>query len=109
MRDSEAAVLAVEKAQKDVTNIGLGAKISGIMDAGGIVAQSVSTVTDFASALGILTSRLEVLVGIGDEIAAVRCVSYLSHASLKHAYADPSLCEYCLESFNLCVSGAAYV
>ncbi|KAJ7093773.1 hypothetical protein C8R44DRAFT_395363 [Mycena epipterygia] len=71
MRDIDVAARAVEKAPKDVANIGLGTNTSTFMRTGSIVAQSASTIKGYEPALGILTSKLEIIVGIGDEIAAV--------------------------------------
>ncbi|KAJ7121447.1 WD40-repeat-containing domain protein [Mycena epipterygia] len=86
IRDTEAAVLAVEKAQRDVENMALGAKTSAIMQAGGVVAQSASTVNDFESVLGVLTSRLEIIVGIGDEIAAIHPYANIAWKVLTSVY-----------------------
>jgi hypothetical protein len=65
MTDNEAAALAAATAPKN------GANSSATMGAADIVAQSVSTAIDFESALGVLTSKLEIIVDIGDQIAAV--------------------------------------
>ncbi|KAJ7121462.1 WD40 repeat-like protein [Mycena epipterygia] len=84
MRDKDAAVLAVEKIQQDVEDIGLGAKPSALMQAGGILAQP--TLNGFESALGILTSRLEIIVGIGDEIAAIHPYANIAWKILTSVY-----------------------
>ncbi|KAJ7127610.1 WD40 repeat-like protein [Mycena epipterygia] len=71
MRDIEAAALAVATAPKNVANIGLGMKASALMKTGAIVAQSKTTASGLESALGLVTSKLEILIGIGDEIATI--------------------------------------
>ncbi|KAJ7127619.1 WD40-repeat-containing domain protein [Mycena epipterygia] len=71
MRDIEAAALAVKTTPKNMADIGLGTKASAVMETGGIVAHSASTASGLELALGLVTSKLEILIGIGDEIATI--------------------------------------
>ncbi|KAJ7663435.1 hypothetical protein B0H17DRAFT_1211687 [Mycena rosella] len=71
MRDTEFAALALEKAQKDAKGIALGAKTSMAIKTGGIVTNSLPEASGLVTALASVTSKLEILVHIGDEIATV--------------------------------------
>ncbi|KAJ7107903.1 WD40-repeat-containing domain protein [Mycena epipterygia] len=86
IRDVEAGALAIDMAQKDMEDIGLGAKSSVFMKGGGIVAHSASTVKDYTSALGILTSKLEIIVSIGDQIAMIHPYAKIAWKVLTSVY-----------------------
>ncbi|KAJ7093766.1 WD40-repeat-containing domain protein [Mycena epipterygia] len=85
MKDIEAAALAVETAPKNVANIG-GTKASAVVETGSIVAQSASTIKGYESALGILTSKLEIIVGIGDQIATIHPYANIAWKILTSVY-----------------------
>ncbi|KAF7341328.1 WD40 repeat-like protein [Mycena venus] len=80
MTDNEAAEMAAATAPKD------GAKSSATMGAAEIVAQAVSTAVQFESALGVLTSKLEIIVGIGDQIAAIHPYANIAWKVLTSVY-----------------------
>jgi hypothetical protein len=71
MKDVQAAVLAVTKAQNDAEKIRPGATASTIVKADNIITQSVTTASDLASAIHSVAGKLGIIVSIGDQIAAV--------------------------------------
>ena len=71
MKDVQAAVLAVTKAQNDAEKILPGATASTIVKADNIITQSVTTASDLASAIHSVVGKLEIIVSIGDQIAGV--------------------------------------
>ncbi|KAJ7098937.1 WD40-repeat-containing domain protein [Mycena epipterygia] len=71
MKDVEAAATALEQAQTDVAELGLGATSSAIMTTTGGVTKTVATVDSLASGLGTLIPKLKIIVDIGDEIATI--------------------------------------
>ncbi|KAJ7830673.1 hypothetical protein B0H13DRAFT_2433079 [Mycena leptocephala] len=56
------------------------------MEAADIVEQSVSTAIDFESALGVLTSKLEIIVDIGDQIAAIHPYANIARKVVTSVY-----------------------
>ncbi|KAJ7664193.1 WD40-repeat-containing domain protein [Mycena rosella] len=70
-RDAEAASDMIDKAQKNVEGLALGTATSTIITAGSIVRESIPVANDLVSALAAVTSKLEIIVRIGDEIATI--------------------------------------
>ncbi|KAJ7920990.1 hypothetical protein B0H13DRAFT_2318896 [Mycena leptocephala] len=70
MGDVEAAATVVEQAQRNVEQLGLSAT-SALMKTAEVAANSSSKANDIRSALATITLKLELIVGIGDKIAAV--------------------------------------
>ncbi|KAJ7121439.1 WD40 repeat-like protein [Mycena epipterygia] len=56
------------------------------MKAGGIVGKSAAAVNGFESALGVLTSRLEIIISIGDKIAAIHPYANIAWKVLTSVY-----------------------
>jgi hypothetical protein len=104
MRVTEAAAVAIDKAQKDAISLGA---TSTIMQTEGIVGQSMSVGNGLVSALTAVISKLEIIVRIGDKLAAVRmyfiCLPWLIQIR------DSPLRQHRVESSNFCVHGAAHV
>ncbi|KAJ7688866.1 WD40-repeat-containing domain protein [Mycena rosella] len=86
MRDVTAAALAVEKSQKTVEDIGLSARASATVQAGEVVAQSVSAAADLVSPLAEIISKLELVVRIGDEIATIHPYANVAWKILTSVY-----------------------
>ncbi|KAJ7861134.1 hypothetical protein B0H14DRAFT_2576276 [Mycena olivaceomarginata] len=84
--DDTAAEMAIEQAQKDVANLGLGATVSGIMSAAGIATESVSTANNLEAALDSITSKLEIIVSIGDDLAAIHPYANVAWKVLTSVY-----------------------
>ncbi|KAJ6612628.1 hypothetical protein B0H10DRAFT_1952189 [Mycena sp. CBHHK59/15] len=70
MNAREGAALAIENTEKGVTNIGHNASASGLVAVGEGVAQVTPIAKDLGPALLSVTSKLGVIVSIGDEFAA---------------------------------------
>jgi hypothetical protein len=68
MRSAQAASLAVDQAQKAAENV---ATTSALMVTGGSDMQSVAAVSQLDSALASITSKLHIIVCIGDKLATV--------------------------------------
>ncbi|KAF7342157.1 WD40 repeat-like protein [Mycena venus] len=67
MPDSEAAATTVEQSQRTLARL----KVGETSSATEIVTKSVATGHDLESALSAITAKLELIVGIGDEIATI--------------------------------------
>ncbi|KAJ7144098.1 WD40-repeat-containing domain protein [Mycena epipterygia] len=78
--------MAIEQAQKDVANLGLGATASGTMSAAGIATESVSTANNLEAALDSITSKLEIIVKIGDDLAAIHPYANVAWKVLTSVY-----------------------
>jgi hypothetical protein len=77
VKDTQAAVLAINLSQKGVEELQSGILTAAMMGTGSVIVQSVSTAEQFYSGVASLTSKLEILVRIGDEIATV-CLPFLA-------------------------------
>ncbi|KAJ6542498.1 hypothetical protein DFH09DRAFT_990785, partial [Mycena vulgaris] len=86
MSDTETAPLVLEKAQKEMERLALGPGASAAMKAGGVVGESVSTASDLGSDLASFTSKLEVIVRIGDEVAMIHPYANIAWKVLTSVY-----------------------
>ncbi|KAJ7144036.1 hypothetical protein C8R44DRAFT_725026 [Mycena epipterygia] len=101
LRDNAAAELAIEQAQKDVANLGLGSTVSVMMSAAGIAKESVSTASNLEAALDSITSKLEIIVKIGDDLAAIhpyanvawKVLTFVYQAVKREKNTDEKLCK----------------
>ncbi|KAJ6549375.1 hypothetical protein DFH09DRAFT_988954, partial [Mycena vulgaris] len=63
--------LVIEQVQRKAENAGFGPTPSALMDAGDAVSQTLSATGDLASSLDAVTSKLDIIVKIGDQIATI--------------------------------------
>ncbi|KAJ7481000.1 hypothetical protein FB451DRAFT_1086067, partial [Mycena latifolia] len=84
--DEVSADQAIELIKKDVKRIGLPATTSAVMETGSAVQQAASTASDLGSALAAVTSKLEIIVRIGDEIAMIHPYVNMAWAVLTSVY-----------------------
>ncbi|KAJ7108211.1 hypothetical protein C8R44DRAFT_884977 [Mycena epipterygia] len=85
MSADQAAALMVNKVQKDVENIRLPVT-SAIMETGAVATQSVSIGSQLGPALASITSKLAVMVRIGDEIATIHPYASIAWKVLTSVY-----------------------
>ncbi|KAJ7108208.1 hypothetical protein C8R44DRAFT_298178 [Mycena epipterygia] len=85
MRTDQAAALMVNKVQKDMKNIGLPVP-SAIVETGAVATQSVSIGSQLGPALASITSKLEIFVRIGDEIATIHPYASIAWKVLTSVY-----------------------
>jgi hypothetical protein len=104
VRDVDAASMAVALAEKNAERIKLGPKASAVMQTGDTIQDSVSAAEGFESSLSSLTSKLKVLISIGDEVAKVARISFCLSTSLM-AIPDPPLRQHRVEDLDFSVSG----
>ncbi|KAJ7327462.1 WD40 repeat-like protein [Mycena albidolilacea] len=83
MRSTQAASLAVDQAQKAAENV---ATTPGLMTTGGIVVQSVAPVSQLNSALASITSRLHIIVRVGDKLATIHPYANIAWKVLTSVY-----------------------
>ncbi|KAJ7431599.1 hypothetical protein FB451DRAFT_1486595 [Mycena latifolia] len=69
--DEAVADQVVEPTKKNAERMGLPATTSAVMETVGNVERAASTAGDLGSALAAVTSKLEIIVRIGDEIATI--------------------------------------
>jgi hypothetical protein len=99
MSAHEGAALAIENVAKGVTNIGHNASASGLVRGVEAFVQGTSSAKDLGPVLLSMTSKLGIIVSIGDEFAAVRLAPHLI-VLLPICTEDPPLCEHCMEGFD---------
>ncbi|KAJ7108201.1 hypothetical protein C8R44DRAFT_884965 [Mycena epipterygia] len=85
MRADQAAALAGNKVQKDMENIGLPVP-SAIVETGGVVVPSVSIASQMVPALASITSKLAIMVRVGDEITTIHPYASIAWKVLTSVY-----------------------
>ncbi|KAF8134166.1 hypothetical protein K438DRAFT_1947590 [Mycena galopus ATCC 62051] len=86
MTEAVAAAPALEQAEADVQKIQHGPISAAIMKAAGQVMNSSTTLDRFQSALSNITTKLEVIVGLGDEIAKIHPYANVAWKVLTSVY-----------------------
>ncbi|KAJ7192042.1 hypothetical protein GGX14DRAFT_596511 [Mycena pura] len=101
LRDVDAALVAVEQAQKSIGKLAPRTELSAIMAQTEEVSKHTSALKDFASALSAIISKLEFVVHIGDQLATVhpyanmawKILTAVYQAAKKQQDTDEKLCK----------------
>ncbi|KAJ7033060.1 hypothetical protein C8F04DRAFT_1235038, partial [Mycena alexandri] len=80
------AALAIDEVQKNLGNLGPGGSTSAFVTAGGVIEQAVPIASGFGPTLLSVVSKLEIIVNIGDELAAIHPYANIAWKVLTFVY-----------------------
>ncbi|KAJ7697158.1 hypothetical protein B0H17DRAFT_1130472 [Mycena rosella] len=86
MKVAEVAAVAIDKVQKAIEGVKLSGTESTLMKIGGILEHSKSTVEDLVSSLRSMTSKLSIIVAIGDELTTIHPYAHIAWKVLTAVY-----------------------